>query len=149
MVSPIPSASFLFLRRVCLSFSESICSIAIGLVLRASILTSLSRTLSSRRNISQGTLANLCRTTLVRVPGQSMLMLLSFFACRTSMFAPVTHSVEMIKFVTFATCHVTTNGSPLSRRYHHVSQTNAFHAASGGVTQGRKIVGPRQQWDVV
>ena len=129
MVSPIPSASFFFLRRVCLSSSESISSIAIGLVLRASILKSLSTTLSSRRNISQGTFANLCRTTLVRVPDRSMIMLLSFFACRTSMFAPVTHSVEMIKFVKFATCHVRTNGSPFSRRYHHLSQTKTFHGA--------------------
>ena len=36
-------------------------------------------------------------------------MLLSFFACLTFMFAPVGDSVEMIRFVTFATCHVTTN----------------------------------------
>ena len=33
------------------------------------------------------------------------------------MFVPVSDSVEMIKFVTFATCHVTTNGSPFSSRY--------------------------------
>ena len=61
--------------------------------------------------------ANLCRTTLVRVPDRSMIMLLSFFACLTSIFAPVRNSVEMIKFVTLSTCHVTTNGSPFSRRY--------------------------------
>ena len=45
-----------------------------------------------------------------------MIMLLSFFACLTSLFTPVSDSVEMSRFVTFATCHVTTNGSPFSSR---------------------------------
>ena len=49
-VSPIPSVSFFFLRRACLSSSKSISSIAIGLVLTAAILRSLSRTLLSRRS---------------------------------------------------------------------------------------------------
>ena len=87
MVSSIPSVSFFLLRRACLSSSESISSIAFVLVLTAVILRSLSRTLLSRRNFNQGTFANLCRTTLVRAPDRSMTMLLSFFACLTSMFA--------------------------------------------------------------
>ena len=70
-----------------------------------------------RINFYQGTFANLCRTTFVRVHDLSMIMLFSFFACVTSMFAPVSDSVEVIKFVTFATCHVTTNHSPFSSRY--------------------------------
>ena len=116
-VSSTPSVSFFFFRRVCLSSLESISSIAVGLVLRAAILNSLSSTVSFRRNFSQGTFANLCKITRVKVPDRSVIMLLSFLVCRTSMFAPVTDSVEMIKFVTFATCHVTTNGSPFSKRY--------------------------------
>ena len=95
-----------------IQLTESISSIDIGLVPRAAILRPLSCTVSSRRNFNQAPFANLCRTTLVRVPERS----LTFFACLTSMFAPGV-SVEMIKFVTFTTCHVTTNGSPFSRRY--------------------------------
>ena len=88
-VSSIPSVSFFLLRRVRLSSSESISSMAMGFVLTAAILRSLSITLLSQRNFNRGTFANLCRVTFVRVPHRSMIMLLSFFACLTSMFAPV------------------------------------------------------------
>ena len=95
---------------------------AIGRVLSAAIFNPLFNTLSSRRNFSQGSSANLRRTMFVRVPDRSMTKLLSlsrsWCVAPRSMFAPVTDSVEMIKFVTFATCHVTTKkGSPFSERY--------------------------------
>ena len=64
----VSNVSFFLLRRDRLSSSESISSIAMAFVLTAAILRSLSRTLLSRRNFNQGTFANLCRTTLDRVP---------------------------------------------------------------------------------
>ena len=79
-----------------LSSSESLSSMAIGWTLSAAIFNSAFNTASSARNFSQGTL---CKATLVRVPDRPMIMLLSFFACRGSMFAPVTGSVEMIRIV--------------------------------------------------
>ena len=88
---------------------------AMVFVLISTIRRSLSRTLLSRHNVKHGTSSNLCRTTFDRVPHLSMI-LLSFLACLTSMFAAMSDSVEMIKFVTCATCHVTTNGSPFSSR---------------------------------
>ena len=85
---------------------------AMGFVLRATIFRSLSITLLARRNFNQGTLANLCRITLASIPDRSMIM------------------------VTFATCHVTTHGSPFSS---NLSLTNTFHATSSGVAQDWQI----------
>ena len=59
-----PFPDFLFLlRRVCLSSSESIPSMAMGFVLTAAIFRLLSITLLSRHNFNQSTFANLCRIT--------------------------------------------------------------------------------------
>ena len=92
-------------------------SIAMSLVLRAAIFNSLSSTVSSRRNFSHGIFANLCRTTLVRVPDSDVPRHNKWFT--------------VLKAIP------------------HLSQTNAFHAAHGSVTQGRKIVGSWQLWEVV
>ena len=57
-----------------------------------------------------------------------MIMLLSFFACLTSMFALVSDSVEMIRFVTFATCH--NKWLTILKSISSLSLTNTFHAST-------------------
>ena len=47
-----------------------------------------------RITVQHSVVSTQLRTTLVRVPDRSMIMLLSFFACLTSMFAPVSDSIH-------------------------------------------------------
>ena len=110
--------------------------------------SSQSRTLLSRRNFNKGTSANMSRITL-RTQHRSMIILLKFFARLTSIFAPVSDSVEMIRFVTFATCHVKTNGSPFSKSVSDFFLSEAFHATSNNVTQDWQVCRSRQQWEIV
>ena len=66
------------------------------------------------------------------------------------MFAPVSDSVEMIRFVTFGTCHDTTNGSPLSSRYPTcLCIPHSLQWRCSSVAQDWQVGRSRQHWDVV
>ena len=111
-----PSDPFFFSLRVCLSSSESIFSIAVSSKLKVAIYNPASITVSSWHSSTQDTFANLYKTALVRVSDRFLIKLLPHVSSCTSMFAALTDSVEIIKFVTSDTCQVTTKGSPVCRR---------------------------------